>query len=72
VTLTGTLAREFFGGPIWVLRSDDGAAYQLNGTVPDELEGCRVKIKAKKAKGQHGISMIGEILDVSSVTAQPV
>lgn len=69
MSVVGTLTREFFGGPIWVLRSDDGASYQLNGKVPDELEGRRVKVKAKKARSQHGISMIGEILLLSSIEA---
>ncbi|HJN73337.1 MAG TPA: DUF5818 domain-containing protein [Myxococcota bacterium] len=70
MTLTGTLSREFFGGPLWVLRSDDGASYQLNGEVPEKLEGCRVRVRAKKAKGQFGIAMIGEILDLSSIEAE--
>ena len=69
--LTGTLTREFFGGNVWVLRADDGASYELKGKVPEKLEGCRVVVRARKARSQFGISMIGEILETSSIEAEP-
>ena len=67
--LTGTLSKEFFGGDVWVLRTDEGAQYQLNGSVPSSLDGKKVKVSAKRSKAQFGISMVGDILDVSKVSA---
>ncbi|MCP4803964.1 MAG: hypothetical protein GY913_08975 [Proteobacteria bacterium] len=70
MTLVGTLKREFFGGPVWVLTADDGASYQLKGKVPDDLEGRRVRVSASKAEQGFGFSMVGEVLEVRSVTAE--
>ena len=69
MTVTGTLKREFFGGPVWVLTADDGASYQLKGKVPEALEGRRVQVSASKAEQGFGFSMVGEVLDVRSVKA---
>lgn len=67
--LTGTLTREFFGGEVWVLRTDEGAQYQLTGDVPAALEGHRVNVQAEPSDNAFGIGMIGPILDVQSVEA---
>ncbi len=65
--LTGTLTREFFGGEVWVLRTDDGGQYQLTGQVPDKLDGQRVKVKAEPSPQSFGFSMVGEILEVQTI-----
>ena len=65
--LTGPLTREFFGGEVWVLRTDEGAQYQLAGKVPASLEGQRVKVKAKPSENAFGIGMVGDILDVQDI-----
>ena len=69
MNLTGMLTREFFGGEVWVLRTDDGAQYQLTGEVPAHLEDQRVKVKASPSENAFGIGMIGQILDVTSIEA---
>lgn len=66
---TGTLKREFFGGEIWVLRSAAGQAYQLQGKIPAELEDKQVKVKGSASDAAFGIAMVGQILDVESISA---
>lgn len=67
MTLTGTLSREFFGGEVWVLRTDDGGQYQLAGSVPAKFEGKRVKVDATPSNNNFGISMVGQVLDLQSI-----
>lgn len=69
MTVTGTLKREFFGGPVWVLQSDEGASYQLKGKVPDKLEGLRVRVDAEPAEQGFGFSMVGEVLELKAISA---
>ena len=69
MNLTGTLTREFFGGEVWVLRTAEGAQYQLTGDIPEALEGHRVSVQAKPSDNAFGIGMIGPILDVQSIDA---
>ena len=65
--LTGTLTREFFGGEIWVLRTDDGGQFQLVGKVPQGMEGARVRVKARPSDNNFGVSMVGPIVDLVSI-----
>lgn len=65
--LHGQLSKEFFGGEIWVLRTRDGAQYQLQGRIPDGLEGREVAVRASPSENSFGIGMVGEILDVQSI-----
>lgn len=63
----GTLRREFFGGEIWVLRTPDGQAYQLQGKIPSALEGKQVQVKGSASDKAFGIAMVGPILDVERI-----
>lgn len=65
--LSGQLSKEFFGGEIWVLRTREGAQYQLQGRIPEALEGKQVAVSASPSENAFGIGMVGEILDVSSI-----
>ncbi len=67
--LTGTLTRQFFGGPVWVLQADGGASYQLKGKVPEALEGRRVEVEGVAAEQGFGLSMVGEVLEVKRIAA---
>ena len=69
MTIVGTLDKQFFGGDVWVLQADSGATYQLEGKIPGALKGKKVKVKGQTAKAQFGFSMVGEVLEVSSIKA---
>ena len=66
--LTGELRREFFGGDVWVLRTDDGQSYQLNGEIPETLLDRRVQVEASRAEAAFGFAMVGAILDVRRIS----
>ena len=63
----GQLSRDHFGGEVWILRTGEGAQYQLKGRIPRDLEGSHVQVDAEPAKESYGFSMVGEILEVSSI-----
>ena len=65
--LRGRLTRQFFGGEVWVLQADDGAQYQLQGRVPERLDGKQVEVDAAPARQNMGFSMVGDIVDVKSI-----
>ncbi|MCB9759007.1 MAG: hypothetical protein H6739_04140 [Alphaproteobacteria bacterium] len=65
--LVGQLTKEFFGGEVWVLRTDDGATYQLSGSIPSKLENRRVRVSARPSEASFGFSMVGQILDVRRI-----
>lgn len=62
--LTGELTREFFGGDVWVLRTDDGQSFQLTGEIPEDLLDRRVDVEADRSEQAFGFAMVGEILEV--------
>ncbi|MED5369939.1 MAG: DUF5818 domain-containing protein [Myxococcota bacterium] len=69
MTLQGTLSREFFGGEVWVLRTQDGQAYQLQGQVPPKLEGKQVEVIGEASDAAFGVAMVGPILDIKRLRA---
>ena len=65
--LSGKLSRTFLGGPVWVLKSDDGKQYQLQGKIPGGLDGKSVIVQGQLSDSQFGISMVGDIVEVKSI-----
>jgi hypothetical protein len=70
VTITGTLRKRFFGGPVWVLEPADGAPIQLDGKIPAQLEGREVEVHGRPVKGLLSLSMAGEIWEVQRIQAR--
>ncbi len=68
--LTGRLKSVFFGGPAWVLETEDGATWQIVGNVPDDLDGSLVLVEGEPGEKQFGVSMIGAIFEAESIQRQ--
>lgn len=67
MNLVGTLERQFFGGPVWVLKAEDGAQYQLQGSIPDRLDGEKVQVRGQPSAQGFGFSMVGDVIDVERI-----
>ena len=51
---------------MWVVETDDGRRYMLDGEVPEGLSGKRVKVHGA-ASGASGIGMAGDVLAVRKI-----
>ena len=61
----GRVSRSDLEGGHWVLITDHGVTYQLQGGGPDLLsDGARAEVEGRVAGGKMGIAMLGDILEV--------
>ena len=61
----GRVSRSDLEGGHWVLITDQGVTYQLQGGGPDLLkDGARAEVEGRIAAGTMGIAMLGDILEV--------
>ncbi len=61
----GRVSRSDLEGGHWVLITDQGVTYQLDGGGPDLLkDGARAEVEGRLAGGKMGIAMLGDILEV--------
>ncbi len=61
----GRVSRSDVEGGHWVLITDQGVSYQLDGGGPDLLrDGARAEVQGRIAAGKMGIAMVGDILEV--------
>jgi len=66
-TFRGRVRRSDLEGGHWVLVTDQGVVYQLQGGGADLLvDGVKAEIEGKIAASQMGIAMVGDILEVLS------
>lgn len=65
---TGTLQRSDLGMGGYVLLDDQGDRWQLDGDVPADLVGRRVRVSGHVGSG-FGFVMAGPVLEVSKVRA---
>lgn len=63
----GTIEKTDVEGGAWLLRSDQGVVYQLQGGAADlRQEGRRVELEGQIAEASFGIAMMGDVLEVKS------
>jgi hypothetical protein len=67
--LTGTVKKSDLEGGHWILETDDGDTYQLQGAVGDLKDGMKARVEGKVDKGSMGIGMTGPSLRVEKITA---
>jgi hypothetical protein len=61
----GRVSRSDVEGGHWVLITDQGVCYQLDGGGPDLLrDGAHAEVEGRIASGKMGIAMVGDILEV--------
>jgi len=65
--LVGTIRRSDLEGGLWILESEDGGRYQLQGQVGALKDGARAEIHGKVERDAFGIGMSGPIVTVSKV-----
>lgn len=65
-TFVGTLTHSDLGAGVWTLRTDDGRTLQLQGAIPEGLEGERVEVKGREVEA-FGFGMAGPTVDVQKV-----
>ena len=64
---TGTVRRSDLEGGVWVLVTDQGVTYQLDGGDRSLLvDGLRVEINGQIAADTMGLAMVGDVLRVKS------
>lgn len=67
MTLEGRLKFEDLGTGVWVVETDDGRRYMLDGDVPQGLSGKRVRVDGDAADAM-GIGMAGDaVISVKKV-----
>lgn len=66
MNVEGKLVREDLGTGVWIVETDDGRRYMLDGDVPEGLAGKRVKVDGARS-GVMGIGMAGDVLTVRKV-----
>jgi len=64
---SGTVEKSDLEGGLWLLVTDDGDRYQLDG-ASGLTDGARVVVEGKVDKGGFGIGMTGPILKVDKVS----
>ena len=67
--LKGTITRSDLEGGHWLLKTDDGDQYQLQGAIDDAKDGQRVEVEGKVDKNAMGIGMMGAYFTVQKLTA---
>lgn len=63
-TLRGRLEREDFGGVTWILVTDDGERWQLQGAIDPAWTGRRLTVHGAPAAAQFGFAMVGPVFEV--------
>ena len=67
---TGKLEYEDIGAGAWILVTESGDRYTLQGDVPSGMSGRTVTIKGRKTSGAFGFSMLGgDTIEVKEITA---
>jgi hypothetical protein len=66
--LTGTIRKSDLEGGHWILESEDGARYQLQGQTGSLKDGARAEIDGTIERGAFGIGMTGPIVTVSTIS----
>ena len=59
MTLEGKLERKDLGTGVWVVATDDGRRFMLDGAVPEGLVGKRVVVDGDEVESM-GIGMVGD------------
>jgi hypothetical protein len=70
--VTGTISRSDLEGGHWLLKTDKGDTYQLEGapaTIATIKDGMRVEVEGKIEKDRMGIGMTGPHFAVKKLTA---
>jgi hypothetical protein len=65
--LTGTIRKSDLEGGHWILESEDGARYQLQGQTGSLKDGARAEVHGTIDQGAFGIGMTGPIVKVSKI-----
>ncbi len=68
--MSGTVQKSDLEGGHWLLVTDDGEQFQLEG-ASDLVDGQKVVVEGKVDKGAFGIGMTGPIIKVSKCTPAP-
>jgi hypothetical protein len=55
----GKLERQDIGTGVWVVSTDDGRRFMLDGAVPEGLAGKRVRVDGDEVAAM-GIGMVGD------------
>ena len=64
---TGTVHKTDLEGGSWLLRTDQGVVYQLNGGDKELMtDGKRVEVEGEIESESLGIAMMGDVLRVRS------
>lgn len=67
--LKGTIRRNDLAGGHWVLETEKGETYQLDGSVDGYKDGAKVEVEGNVAKDAMGIGMTGPHFTVQSIKA---
>ena len=67
--LVGTVKKSDLEGGHWILETEDGDQYQLQGKLGHLKDGMRARVEGKVDKGSMGIGMTGPSLHVDKITA---
>ncbi len=59
MTLEGKLERRDLGTGVWVVATDDGRRFMLDGSVPEGLVGKRVRVDGDEVESM-GLGMVGD------------
>lgn len=63
----GKLERKDLGTGVWVVTTDDGRRFMLDGTVPEGLVGKRVRLDGDPVESM-GLGMVGDaVISVTKV-----
>lgn len=61
MTVEGKLERKDLGTGVWVVGTDDGRTFMLDGAVPEGLVGKRVRVDGDAVEAM-GIGMVGDAI----------
>ena len=67
--LRGLVHLEHFGGPVYVLRTDDARQFELRGDAVAAWIGREIVVEARPAAAAYGFSMVGPVLEVDRIVA---
>jgi hypothetical protein len=66
MTIEGKLERLDLGPGVWVVTTDQGSRFTLDGAVPEGLADKRVRIEGALSDSM-GIGMVGDTVKLTSV-----
>jgi hypothetical protein len=67
--LKGTIRRNDLSGGHWVIETDKGQTYQLDGALDGAKDGIQAEVEGKLEKDMMGIGMTGPHFTVQSLKA---